>query len=182
MRREAHDAVGGYEAISGEVIDDVATARAFKAGRRRLRIEAGQQLLFTPMYETLGELWHGFSKNAFAGAGNSVAVVARNVSANLLATALPMALTVAGLLLWLVFGIAEARLVALSAVAAYVAMVVAFLPVYGALGGRWYLAPLAGFGNVVMVAILVNSAWKALSGKGVVWRGQRTQLVTDRRS
>lgn len=181
MRREAHDAVGGYEAIRGEVIDDVATARALKAGKRRLRIEAGQKLLFTPMYETLGELWHGFSKNAFAGAGNSLSVVTRNVAANLLATALPMALAVAGLVLWLVFGFDEAKPVALSGLAAYVAMVVAFLPVYGALGGRWYLAPLAGFGNIVMVAILVNSAWKAISGKGVVWRGQRTQLVTDRR-
>ncbi|MBK6315319.1 MAG: glycosyltransferase [Blastocatellia bacterium] len=182
MRRRAHDAVGGYEAIRGEVIDDVATARALKSGGRRLRIEAGQQLLFTPMYETLGELWHGFSKNAFAGAGNSVATVARNVTANLLATVLPITLAVAGLVLWLVFGVAEAMPVALAAVAAYAAMVVAFLPVYGALGGRWYLAPLAGFANVVMVAILMNSAWRALSGKGVVWRGQRTQLVTDRRS
>ena len=182
MRRRAHDAVGGYEAIRGEVIDDVATARALKSGGRRLRIEAGQQLLFTPMYETLGELWHGFSKNAFAGAGNSVATVARNVTANLLATVLPITLAVAGLVLWFVFGVAEAMPVALAAVAAYAAMVVAFLPGYGALGGRWYLAPLAGFANVVMVAILMNSAWRALSGKGVVWRGQRTQLVTDRRS
>lgn len=182
MRRSAHDGVGGYEAIRGEVIDDVATARALKSAGCRLRIEAGQQLLFTPMYETLGELWHGFSKNAFAGAGNSVATVARNVTANLLATVLPITLAFAGLVLWLVFGVAEAMPVALAAVAAYAAMVVAFVPVYGALGGRWYLAPLAGFGNVVMVAILVNSAWRALSGKGVVWRGQRTQLVTDRRS
>ena len=181
MRREAHDAVGGYEAIRGEVIDDVATARAIKSAGRRLRIEAGQQLLFTPMYETLGELWHGFSKNAFAGAGNSVAIVARNVTANLLATVLPTALAVAGLLLWLAFGVVEVKPVALAAVSAYVAMVVAFLPVYGALGGRWYLAPLAGFANLIMVVILVNSAWRALSGKGVVWRGQRTQLVTDRR-
>lgn len=181
MRREAHDAVGGYDAIRGEIIDDVATARALKSGGKRFRIEAGQHLLFTPMYETLTELWHGFTKNAFAGAGNSVAVVVRNVTANVFATVLPVLLAIAGAVLWLVFGVDSAKWMAISALAAYGAMVLAFLPVYGVLGGRWYLAPLAGFGNLVMVLILVNSTWSAVSGKGVVWRGQRTSLVTGRR-
>jgi len=181
MRRSVHDAAGGYEAIRDEVIDDVATARAIKAAGRRLRIEAGQDLLFTPMYETLPELWNGFTKNAFAGAGNSLAVVLRNVTANVVATVLPMILTVAGCALWLAGGFAEARPIAISGAIAYCSMVLAFIPVYAALGGRWYLSPLAGIANLVMVSILVNSAWRAVSGRGVVWRGQRTRLVSDRR-
>lgn len=181
MRRDAHDAVGGYEQIRGEVIDDVATARAFKSAGRRFRIEAGQRLLYTPMYETLGEVWHGFTKNAFPGFGSSVPAVVRSVAANLSATVLPMVLAVGATALWLGAGRADALPVAIGAGAAYVAMVIAFLPVYSVLGGRWYLAPLAGFGNLVMMAILVNSAWRAVSGKGVVWRGQKTQLATGKR-
>lgn len=176
MRRVAHDAVGGYKAIRGEVIDDVATARALKSGGRRLRIEGGQDLLFTPMYETLGELWHGFSKNAFAGANNSLFIVARNALANVLATALPAVLAVLGLVLWLGAGVASAGLVATWGLIAYAAMTASFVPVYNALGGRWYYAPLAGIANLIMVAILINSAYRAVSGRGVVWRGQQVSL------
>lgn len=179
MRREAHDAAGGYEAIRGEIVDDVATARALKSSGSRMRIEAGQSLLFTPMYGTLAELWNGFSRNAYAGADNRLAVVVRNSLLNLLATALPTALAAGALALWLGGGVEAARPVALSALAAYAAMVLAFVPVYASLGGRVRYAPLAGAANLVMVLVLLNSTWRALSGRGVDWRGQRVLL--DRR-
>jgi chlorobactene glucosyltransferase len=178
MRREAHDAAGGYEAIRDEVIDDVATARALKSHGRRLRIEGASELLHTPMYDTLGELWNGFSRNAFAGADYSLWVVVRNSVANVLATGLPMALAIVGLALWLGAGVAEARPVGLAGLAAYVAMVASFVPVYAALGGRPHYAALAGVANLVMVAVLLNSTYRVLSGRGVVWRGQR--VATER--
>jgi chlorobactene glucosyltransferase len=180
MRREAHDAAGGYEAIRAEVVDDVATAQALKSHGRRLRIEGAQELLHTPMYDTLGELWLGFSRNAFAGASRSVWVVAYSSLANVLATGLPTVIAVAGLALWLGFGVAAARPVALAALAAYVAMVASFVPVYRALGGRPHYAPLAGVANLVMVAILLDSTYRALSGRAVVWRGQRIAIERGR--
>ncbi len=178
MRREAHDAVGGYDAIRDEVVDDVATARALKSAGRKLRIEGGQELLHTQMYATLGELWHGFSKNAFAGAENSLAIVARNGVTNILATGLPTLAAAVGFVLWLAFDVPGASLVALSGLGAYLAMVAAFVPVYGALGERGEYALLSGVANLIMVAILLNSAYRAVAGLGVVWRGQ---LVTLRR-
>ena len=176
MRRAAHDAAGGYEAIRGEVVDDVATARGLKSSGARLRIENGEDLLFTPMYGTLGEVWHGFSKNAFAGANGSLARVAASALAGLAATALPMALALAGLALWLGFGVASAMPVALAAAAAWAAMAASFVPVYLAFGRRAHYAPLAGVANVVLIAILLNSAYRAVSGRGVLWRGQRVAL------
>jgi chlorobactene glucosyltransferase len=179
MKREAHDAVGGYEAIRDEVADDVATARALKSAGLRLRLDNAQELLFTPMYDTLGELWHGFSKNAFAGADNRLAVVLRNGALNLVATTLPMVLSAAGLGLWLGAGIAEAKPVAITALAAWAAMTLAFVPVYSALGHGARYAPLAGIANFVMVLVLANSAYRTLTGKGVAWKGQ---VVTTVRS
>jgi hypothetical protein len=176
MRRTAHDAAGGYEAIRGEVIDDVATARALKGTGARLRVEAGPELLYTPMYETLGELWYGFSKNAFAGADHSVWVVARHSVLNLLATVLPTVVAVAALVAWLGLGAAAAKPVALSAVAAYAAMVLTFLPVYRGVGSSLWYALFAGIANSVMVLILINSTYRALSGRGVLWRGQQVLL------
>jgi hypothetical protein len=176
MRREAHDKTGGYEQIRDEVVDDVATARGLKSCGLRLRVEAGQELLFTPMYDTLGELWQGFSKNAFAGADHRLWVVVRNSIANVAATILPMLLAAAGLWLWLGAGVAAAAPLAIASVAAYVAMVLAFVPVYRALGESALYAPLAGVANFVMVLVLLNSTWRALSGRGIEWRGQQVPL------
>ena len=116
-----------------------------------------------------------FSKNAFAGADHSVWVVARNSALNLLATALPTAVAVVALALWLGLGVAGAKPVALSAAAAYAAMVLTFAPVYRGVGASVWLAPLAGVANVVMVAVLINSTYRALSGRGVLWRGQEVK-------
>ncbi len=179
IRRSVHDAIGGYLAIRDQVIDDVATARALKAAGHAMRAEAGQNLLHTPMYETLGELWNGFAKNAFAGSDHSLLIVARNAIANLLATQLPTAIAIAGTALWFGAGLVQVRLLVVAALAAYVAMVVAFIPVYAALGRRPYLAVFAGVANLVMVLILLDSTFRALSGRTVDWRGQAVML--DRR-
>jgi chlorobactene glucosyltransferase len=173
MRRNVHDAVGGYEAIRGEIVDDVATARAFKAAGRRFRLEGGLDLLRTPMYTSLAELWHGFSKNAFAGADHKLSVVARNVVVDLLVAVAPPALAVAALALWLGADVASALPVAVAALAAYAAMVAAFVPVYGALGQPRLFALFAPVGHLVMVLILANSAYRHASGRGVTWKGQQ---------
>jgi chlorobactene glucosyltransferase len=176
MRRQAHDAAGGYEAIRGAVLDDVGTARALKSTGARLRIENGEELLYTPMYGSLAEVWHGFSKNAFAGANNSLVRAVANSIASLAATVLPMVLSVGGLALWLGFGVTAALPVALAAAVAWIAMTASFVPVYWALGRRPHYALLAGVANLILILILVNSAYRTLSGRGVFWRGQHVAL------
>jgi chlorobactene glucosyltransferase len=181
MRREAHDASGGYEAIRSEIADDVATARALKSAKRRFRLEGGLDLLRTPMYTSLGELWQGFTKNAFAGADHRLSVVLRNVLVDLLVAVAPPVLAIAGFALWLGSGAEAALPIAVASLAAYAAMVVAFVPVYGALGQPRLLALLAPIGHLVMVLILANSTYKHVSGQGVTWKGQqvRSQLSAE---
>jgi chlorobactene glucosyltransferase len=181
MRREALDAAGGYEAIRAEVADDLATARALKEAGRRFRLESGLDLLRTPMYTSLGELWHGFSKNAFVGAGHSLAAAARDGAIDLLVAVAPPVIAVAAFALWLGAGVPEAMPVAIAALAAYAASVAAFLPVYGALGQPRLLALLAPLGHLVMVLVLANSTFRHLSGRGVPWKGQkvRSQLRAE---
>lgn len=179
LRREAIEAIGGYEAIREEVADDVATARALKAKGLKLRLENAQALLFTPMYESLAELWNGFSKNAFAGAGNRLSVVLANGLLNLTATMLPIVVAAVALGLWLGASITEAKPVAIMALVAWGAMTAAFVPVYHAVGhGAWY-APLAGVANFVMVLVLANSAYRMLTGKGVAWKDERVGSGID---
>src|SRR4051812_46692190 len=64
--REAYEACGGHVAVRGEVLEDVALARAVKrSGHRALLADAGP-LVSTRMYEGLGAVWRGFSEKTYA--------------------------------------------------------------------------------------------------------------------
>jgi len=181
VRRTAHDEIGGYETIRAEIADDVATARALKQAGKRFRLEGALDLLRTPMYTTLGELWHGFSKNAFAGADHKLSIVVRNGLLDLLTTVVPPVLAAGAFALWLGASLPAALPVAVAALVAYVALVLAFVPVYGALGQPRALALLAPLGHFIIVLILANSAFRHVSGRGVTWKGQqvRSQLPAE---
>lgn len=65
FRREAYKQLGGYEAVRGSVVDDLAMARrAAKAGLRWRLLDA-QGDVTCRMYESAGEVIEGFSKNLF---------------------------------------------------------------------------------------------------------------------
>lgn len=71
IRRSAYDAVGGHEAIRESVIDDVSLGRAVKhhsSGDLRYVLLHSFGLMQVRMYDSLGAIWAGFSKNFFAAA------------------------------------------------------------------------------------------------------------------
>ncbi|MEJ2292564.1 MAG: glycosyltransferase family 2 protein [Deinococcales bacterium] len=112
-RRAAYDAVGGHRTVRGEVLEDVALARAAKAGGLRLALRLGAPLLETRMYRSWREAVEGFGKNVLAATGGRrgalLAVVALNVLAHTLCWPLallePRWLAVAGLSLTLRLGV-----------------------------------------------------------------------------
>lgn len=67
FRREAYDAVGGHEAVRGEVVEDVRMAQLLVRGGWRLVVREGRGLK-TRMYRSLGGLVEGWSKNITTGA------------------------------------------------------------------------------------------------------------------
>ncbi len=72
IRRSAYDALGGHDAVRGEVVEDLALAqRAFAAGRR-VRMMHGERLLATRMYRSLGAMIEGWSKNLYVGSRQSM--------------------------------------------------------------------------------------------------------------
>lgn len=67
VTRGSYEAVGGHEAVKGEVVEDVMLARRYaEAGLRRWFANAMDDMS-TRMYRTLGELVEGWSKNLFMG-------------------------------------------------------------------------------------------------------------------
>ena len=63
ITREAYDAVGGHAAIAGNLLEDVALARAVKRSGRKIFFRFGGEAVRTRMYRTFAQLREGWTKN-----------------------------------------------------------------------------------------------------------------------
>ena len=71
VTREAYDTAGGHAAAPNHVVDDVEMSRNVKRAGFRVRIANGTDLVETRWYDELGDIWNGFSKNAYGALGNN---------------------------------------------------------------------------------------------------------------
>jgi len=72
FRRRAYEAVGGHEAVSNEVLEDVTLSRMVKAQGLRLRMADAAGLITCRMYRDWPSVRDGFAKNILAGYGGRV--------------------------------------------------------------------------------------------------------------
>lgn len=69
VRRPAYDAIGGFQAVRHEVVDDMAFCRRAKKQGHRVVFADGHCMARCRMYGSLAEIWAGFSKNLYEGIG-----------------------------------------------------------------------------------------------------------------
>ena len=69
LTREAYEAAGGHAACADSIVDDVEISRAVKAAGYAVRLANGTDLVETRWYDTVSDIWQGFSKNAYGGVG-----------------------------------------------------------------------------------------------------------------
>lgn len=67
IRRDVYDAIGGHEAVRGEVAEDMKLAQTLVRSGRRLSVRRAEDAFATRMYRSLGELVEGWSKNLVLG-------------------------------------------------------------------------------------------------------------------
>lgn len=65
FKRRAYEAIGGYEAVKQQVVDDITLARRIKASGLRWRLTDGSQYICCRMYQNFGQAREGLSKNLF---------------------------------------------------------------------------------------------------------------------
>lgn len=70
LRREAWERAGGFEAVRGEAIDDVAIARRLREQGGRTAFLRAPDLLRVRMYRGWGEAWRGWRRNLGGLFGN----------------------------------------------------------------------------------------------------------------
>jgi len=64
VRRDLYERVGGHAAVRGEVVEDLALARAAKRAGHLLPWADGRRVLSLRYYRGAGEMWRGWRKNA----------------------------------------------------------------------------------------------------------------------
>ena len=72
IEREFYDSIGGHAERRGEVIDDLALARAAKRTGRPLPWARGESLMRLRYYRGAPEMWRGWRKNASHAWGGSI--------------------------------------------------------------------------------------------------------------
>jgi chlorobactene glucosyltransferase len=176
ITRTAHDALGGFEALRGEIVEDVAFARRLKAdGRFRLVLADGGRIVRVRMYTSARELWNGFSKNMYAGAKGDLRALSGGIAFLALLSVVPAALAADAIARKRPWRALEALLCLANGIAVqtYGIGKTGIPRRYG-----WY-APL---GYAMCGAIMLNSTLRVVSGRGVEWRGRRYtgRIGTDR--
>src|SRR5262249_37295365 len=63
VERNAYNAIDGHAAVAGEILEDVALARAMKRSGRNIKFRYGGDAVRTRMYRTFGQLREGWTKN-----------------------------------------------------------------------------------------------------------------------
>jgi chlorobactene glucosyltransferase len=171
MRRSALEAVGGYEALKDEVMEDVRLAEMIKRSGARLLLEHAPNLVGTRMYSNFSEMWECCTKNWFSGMKFSLPFALSCVLSMHVMSVLPPLIALVsitgiglGVDLWHWFIPTALSWLLQVLVLAIVSSRNKVSPAYA------LTAPL-GLG--LLYAMLFDSTMRVTTGKGVTWKGRK---------
>lgn len=176
VRRSVYNDIGGFEAVRGEILDDVALARLVKQRGGRLVFLPGAQWVRTRMYSNFRDMWQGWSKNLYLLYGRKLGPLLKTLGAALVVDFfLPLGFLVLAALIALGRG-SEWMLMAL--VLCFVCAVLRKWN-YGRSLTRLGFDPRLDFyqlpGAGLFSLLLMNSLWAHKVAGGVRWKGRSYQ-------
>ena len=175
IKRSVYRAIGGHESVKDQIVEDKAISEQVKWNGYRLVVADGYKVAQTRMYTSLPEMWEGWTKNIYLGLRGQPGLLWLGVFGALVAL-----LAAFFLPLWPLLGLNwllkdgnwMAGLLLLQALTfcGYVihtrARVAAAMDI-----SPWY-AFSTPLGAAVFAAMMITSAVRVLSGKGVTWKGR----------
>lgn len=167
VRRDAYHAVGGFAAVAGSLVEDVALAGRLKAAGYRLDVRLAPDLAAVRMYGRFGDLREGLARNLAEVWGGGAGSLARQA-----------ARAAAGAAPWLALAARP------GPAARRVAVAGGLLQLTVRAGGRLVagadprLAPGYPLADAVLLAVYADSVRRRRSGAPVTWKGRTYRAGT----
>ncbi|MFF7899086.1 glycosyltransferase [Streptomyces sp. NPDC007920] len=175
LRAEAAERARIPDAIRQAVIDDVALARAVKAGGGHIWLGLAERVDSVRPYPRLRDLWRMVSRSAYAQLRHNPLLVLGTVAGLALVYLVPPVA--------LVVGLAAGDVVTAGAGgAAWLVMTATYVPMLRHYRQRLWLAPLLPFTAFLYLLMTVDSAVQHYRGRGAAWKGRtyaRPDAVPD---
>ena len=163
IRKTAYLQSGGFEAISNELVDDMAMATRFKQKGLHVRFIDGFNVAHCRMYTSFTSVWKGFSKNIFLGLRKSIPLWVFVIGLYSCCFVLPFALLI--VLPWLS---PQAIIVVMTCVCVNLTIRILMSIRYAQSIRHIVWHPIASF---IVVALFINSGIQTLMGN-IKWKGR----------
>lgn len=175
IKRAVYEAIGGHESVKDQIVEDKAIAEQVKWNGYRLIVADGLAVARTRMYTSLAEMWEGWTKNIYLGLREQKQLLILGVFGAFVALIAAIFLPFWPLLgaFWLLNGGGwMAMVVILESLSfwGYLLMVRARVAREMEIS-PWY-ALTTPLGAGVFAGMMLTSAFRVLSGRGVSWKGR----------
>jgi chlorobactene glucosyltransferase len=166
FRRTAYDAIGGHEAVRGSVIEDMALARNIKRAGFRFQLMNAVGTVSCTMYASPREVWDGFAKNVYPGAGATPISMLGLIAFVWLVGLVPWA--------WLILNLLRGSNLLEPLIAVALSLIPRVLSDwrYGYRMGLWLLHPL----SVLSWTVIALESWRRYATGNIHWKGRRYDL------
>jgi len=168
VRRGAHDAIGGFEAYKGDVLDDSALMELLKHRGFRTMVVNGDDLLEARICQNLGQMVASAAKCSFRAISFSVWRLLEVTAKELIGVFWPL---LSAPLLWSCGSFVLAAGI-VSALFTFMGMMI----VGRAMHARWFFLVFYPIGHGVAVWIVTYSALAALFSRRIWWKGRPVRL------
>jgi len=175
IKHSVYNAIDGHESVKDCIVEDKAISEQVKWNGHRLIIADGTRVASTRMYTSLSEMWEGWTKNIYLGLRDQTELLWLGVFGAFLAFLASIFLP-----LWPVLGMIwlannggwMASAVIIESLSFWVYLIYVRAKVATNIKiSAWY-ALTTPLGAGVFGAMMLTSAWKVISRKGVTWRGR----------
>lgn len=171
FRRTAYAAIGGHAAVATEVVEDLRLAQRIKAARLSLAYLHGVDAVEVRMYDSLSGLVSGWKKNFHVALGPAQWLAPLGAALLALVFSGPAVALLASAAWWLLSaGSAASTHLLQAGLLCYAADWLGRLSLHRCYGVTWRGA--RSLGGLVVGYVLCASAYRAIFGRKVVWRGR----------
>ncbi len=175
IKRSVYDAIGGHENVKDQIVEDKAISEQVKWNGYRLIVADGKFMTKTRMYTSLPEMWEGWTKNIYLGLRDRPSLLWLGVFGAFLALLAALFLPV-----WPLLGVSwythgggwMAVIVIIESFFLWVYLIYVRVQVARKMEIQAWYALTTPLGAAVFAAMMITSAFRVLTGKGVIWKGR----------